>query len=43
MHVGLIRHGMPAVQAATLVNETMAGTAALLNQNDTPADAVVNG
>jgi pyrroline-5-carboxylate reductase len=30
-----IRHGMPAAQAATLVRETMAGTAALLNQTDT--------
>lgn len=32
-----IRHGMPAAQAATLVAETMAGTAALLNQTDTLA------
>ena len=30
-----VRHGMPAAQAATLVRETMAGTAALLNQTDT--------
>jgi pyrroline-5-carboxylate reductase len=32
-----IRHGMPAAQAATLVRETMAGTAALLNHTDTLA------
>jgi pyrroline-5-carboxylate reductase len=32
-----IRHGMPAAQAATLVRETMAGTAALLNDTDTLA------
>jgi pyrroline-5-carboxylate reductase len=32
-----IRHGMPAAQAATLVTETMAGTAALLTQTDTLA------
>ncbi len=32
-----IRHGMPAAQAATLVHETMAGTAALLNDTDTLA------
>lgn len=30
-----IRHGIPAAQAATLVTETMAGTAALLTQTDT--------
>jgi pyrroline-5-carboxylate reductase len=30
-----VRHGMPAAQAATLVSETMAGTAALLTQTDT--------
>ena len=30
-----IRHGIPAAQAATLVAETMAGTAALLTQTDT--------
>jgi pyrroline-5-carboxylate reductase len=29
-----IRHGMPAPRAATLVTETMAGTAALLTQTD---------
>jgi pyrroline-5-carboxylate reductase len=32
-----IRHGMPAAQAATLVHETMAGTAALLHHTDTLA------
>jgi pyrroline-5-carboxylate reductase len=32
-----IRHGMPAAQAATLVRETMAGTAALLHHTDTLA------
>jgi len=32
-----IRHGIPAAQAATLVTETMAGTAALLSQTDTLA------
>jgi pyrroline-5-carboxylate reductase len=32
-----IRHGIPAAQAATLVTETMAGTAALLAQTDTLA------
>ena len=32
-----IRHGIPAAQAATLVAETMAGTAALLTQTDTLA------
>jgi pyrroline-5-carboxylate reductase len=32
-----IRHGMPAAQAATLVRETMAGTAALLHDTDTLA------
>jgi pyrroline-5-carboxylate reductase len=32
-----IRHGMPAAQAATLVRETMAGTAALLRDTDTLA------
>ena len=32
-----IRHGIPAAQAATLVTETMAGTAALLTQTDTLA------
>jgi uncharacterized protein YggT (Ycf19 family) len=32
-----VRHGMPAAQAATLVRETMAGTAALLNTTDTLA------
>jgi pyrroline-5-carboxylate reductase len=32
-----VRHGMPAAQAATLVRETMAGTAALLNHTDTLA------
>jgi pyrroline-5-carboxylate reductase len=32
-----IRHGMPAAQAATLVRETMAGTAALLRNTDTLA------
>jgi pyrroline-5-carboxylate reductase len=32
-----IRHGMPAAQAATLVHETMAGTAALLQDTDTLA------
>ena len=32
-----IRHGMPAAQAATLVRETMAGTAALLRTTDTLA------
>jgi pyrroline-5-carboxylate reductase len=32
-----IRHGMPAAEAATLVSETMAGTAALLTQTDTLA------
>ena len=32
-----IRHGIPAAQAATLVAETMAGTAALLRQTDTLA------
>ncbi len=32
-----IRHGLPAAQAATLVRETMAGTAALLNETDTLA------
>jgi pyrroline-5-carboxylate reductase len=32
-----IRHGMPAAQAATLVRETMSGTAALLNDTDTLA------
>jgi pyrroline-5-carboxylate reductase len=32
-----VRHGMPAAQAATLVRETMAGTAALLNTIDTLA------
>jgi pyrroline-5-carboxylate reductase len=32
-----IRHGIPAAQAATLVTETMAGSAALLTQTDTPA------
>ena len=32
-----VRHGMPAAQAATLVTETMAGTAALLTQTDTLA------
>jgi pyrroline-5-carboxylate reductase len=32
-----IRHGVPASQAATLVTETMAGTAALLTQTDTLA------
>jgi pyrroline-5-carboxylate reductase len=32
-----IRHGIPAAQAATLVSETMAGTAALLNETDTLA------
>jgi pyrroline-5-carboxylate reductase len=32
-----IRHGIPAAQAATLVTETMAGTAALLTQSDTLA------
>jgi pyrroline-5-carboxylate reductase len=30
-----VRHGIPAAQAATLVSETMAGTAALLAQTDT--------
>ncbi|MBE2315104.1 pyrroline-5-carboxylate reductase [Solirubrobacter sp. CPCC 204708] len=30
-----VRHGIPAAQAATLVTETMAGTAALLTQTDT--------
>ena len=30
-----IRHGIPAPLAATLVAETMAGTAALLTQTDT--------
>jgi pyrroline-5-carboxylate reductase len=29
-----VRHGMPAAQAATLVSETMAGSAALLTQTD---------
>jgi pyrroline-5-carboxylate reductase len=32
-----VRHGMPAAQAATLVRETMAGTAALLEHTDTLA------
>ena len=32
-----VRHGIPAAQAATLVSQTMAGTAALLNQTDTLA------
>jgi pyrroline-5-carboxylate reductase len=32
-----IRHGLPAAQAATLVRETMAGTAALLTETDTLA------
>jgi pyrroline-5-carboxylate reductase len=32
-----IRHGLPAAEAATLVRETMAGTAALLNETDTLA------
>src|SRR3954447_19517948 len=32
-----IRHGLPAAQAATLVRETMAGTAALLRETDTLA------
>jgi pyrroline-5-carboxylate reductase len=32
-----IRHGIPAAEAATLVTETMAGTAALLTQTDTLA------
>jgi pyrroline-5-carboxylate reductase len=32
-----VRHGMPAAQAATLVSETMAGSAALLTQTDTLA------
>jgi pyrroline-5-carboxylate reductase len=32
-----VRHGMPAAQAATLVTETMAGSAALLTQTDTLA------
>ena len=32
-----VRHGIPAAQAATLVSETMAGTAALLTQTDTLA------
>ena len=32
-----IRHGIPAAQAATLVTETMAGTAALLAHTDTLA------
>ncbi len=32
-----IRHGIPAAKAATLVTETMAGTAALLTQTDTLA------
>ena len=32
-----IRHGMPPAQAATLVRETMAGTAALLDHTDTLA------
>ena len=32
-----LRHGIPASQAATLVRETMAGTAALLAQTDTLA------
>jgi pyrroline-5-carboxylate reductase len=32
-----VRHGIPATQAATLVRETMAGTAALLTQTDTLA------
>ena len=30
-----VRHGIPAAQAATLVSETMAGTAALLAQTNT--------
>jgi len=32
-----VRHGMPAAQAATLVRETMAGTAELLGRTDTLA------
>ena len=32
-----VRHGIPAAQAATLVSQTMAGTAALLTQTDTLA------
>jgi pyrroline-5-carboxylate reductase len=32
-----VRHGMPAPLAATLVSETMAGSAALLSHNDTLA------
>ncbi len=32
-----VRHGMPAAQAATLVSETMAGSAALLAHQDTLA------